>query len=337
MTDQKLFPVPRARLDLPPRADQRAALPQDFGRRYVIFGDAEEEFDWGAPFARGNTSTAAIASLPAATRRFNDRGCVPCYMVDYPVVNNPASAAIIRAMVESGQCDVGTQLHPWVNPPFEEEVNAFNSFTGNLPRDLQRAKLHALTATIEEATGFRPVTYRAGRYGIAEHTADLLIEAGYRMDVSIRARFDYSASGGADFSAHPIWPYRVAGPLWEAPLTAGWFGHLHRFPGLYRHAFLRGPLSRLGLLGRAALTPEDMPLADALEAIRILLGEGHALFSLSFHTPTVEIGHTPYVRDAGDLARFWTWWDGVLDQFDRAGVRPIRAHEIIDALDRGAG
>ena len=337
MNDQSMTdPAPQIRLDLPPRADQRAALPQDFGRRYVIFGDAEEEFDWGAPFARENTSTAAIAGLPAATQRFNDRGAVPCYMVDYPVVNNPESAAITRAMVESGQCDVGTQLHPWVNPPFEEEVSSFNSFTGNLPRELQRTKLHALTTKIEDATGFRPVTYRAGRYGIAAHTADLLIEAGYRMDVSVRALFDYSAQGGADFSAHPIWPYRVGGPLWEGPLTAAWLGHLRRFPALHKLPALRGPLSRLGLLSRVALTPEDMPLADAQEAIRILLGEGHALFSLSFHTPTVEIGHTPYVRDAADLARFWAWWDGVLDLFDRERVLPVRAHDIIKALDQAS-
>ncbi|MBB5687020.1 WalW protein [Sphingobium boeckii] len=323
-----------ARLDMPPRADQRAPLPADFGRRFVIFGDAEEEFDWNAPFARTNIATSAIASLPEATRRFNDHGAIPCYMVDYPVVDNPRSATILRAMADGDACDIGTQLHPWVNPPFDEDISDRNSFTGNLPRPLQRAKLHALTDRIEQATGQRPIIYRAGRYGIGEHTADLLIEAGYRLDVSVRALFDYRAAGGADFSHHPIWPWHVAGPLWEAPLTAAWLGGLRRFPGLHASPALRGPLARLGLLNRIALTPEDMPLPDVLEAIRILLGAGHRLFSLSFHTPSVEIGHTPYVRDAADLKRFWAWWDGVFALFAREGVAAIRGPEIVQALDR---
>jgi hypothetical protein len=35
------------------------------------------------------------------------------------------------------------------------------------------------------------------------------------------------------------------------------------------------------------------------------------------------------VRDATDLKAFWAWWDGVFDCFDRAGVRPVRAGEIV--------
>ena len=81
-------------------------------------------------------------------------------------------------MVEAGECDVGTQLHPWVNPPFDEAVTPANSFTGNLPVPLQRAKLHALTDAIEAATGMRPTVYRAGRYGIGRHTARLLARGG---------------------------------------------------------------------------------------------------------------------------------------------------------------
>ncbi len=323
--------VGSGRIDLPPHASARAALAPDFGRRFIIFGDAEEEFDWASPVRRDATSTAAIASLPAATRRFNDRGIVPAYMVDYPVVSNPASAATMRLMVERGHCDVGTQLHPWVNPPLEEEVNRTNSFTGNLPEPLQRAKLHMLTDAIEMATGVRPISYRAGRYGIGPHTAGLLVEAGYRLDVSVRALFDYSAEQGPDFSRHPTWPWWVEDGLLEVPLTAAFIGLLHRWPGLHRHEWLRGPMARGGLLNRVALTPEGMPLTEALAVIHQLLAGDTRLFSLSFHTPSVEPGHTPYVRDAADLKMFWRWWDGVFDLFDREGVRPARVEDILAA------
>jgi hypothetical protein len=322
------------RLDIPPEASARARLTPEFGRRFVIFGDAEEEFDWAAPLSREQVSTRAIASLPEATRRLNRSGVVPTYLVDYPVVATPASAAAVRGMVEAGECDVGTQLHPWVNPPFDEAVTPHNSFTGNLPEPLQRAKLHALTEAIERAVGVRPTVYRAGRYGIGPHTARLLIEAGYHLDVSVRSLFDYSAEGGPDFSHHPIWPWWVNQTLLEVPLTAGFSGPLHRWPHLYRRQALRGPLARTGMLNRVALTPEGMPLREALAVLRRLLDDGTRLFSLSFHTPSVEPGHTPYVRDEADLRTFWTWWDGVFDLFAGEGVRPTRAGEIVAAAGR---
>ena len=322
------------RLDIPPEATSRAKFAPTFGRRFAIFGDAEEEFDWSAPLSRAQVATTAVVGLPSATRRLNACGVVPTYLVDYPIVATPASATTMREMVEARECDIGTQLHPWVNPPFDEPVTPANSFTGNLPVPLQRAKLHALTEAIAAALGSRPTVYRAGRYGIGPHTARLLTEAGYRLDVSVRSLFDYSGEAGPDFSRHPIWPWWANDTLLEVPLTAGFTGPLHRWPGLYRRAGLRGPLARTGLLNRVALTPEGMPLAEALALIRRLLADGTRLFSLSFHTPSVVPGHTPYVRDAADLKMFWAWWDGVFDLFAREGVLPARADEILAAAWR---
>lgn len=319
------------RIDVPPAAASRVRLDAAFGRRFLLIGDAEEEFDWSRPLARENVATKAIAALPDATRRFNAAGVMPTYVADYPVVTDTASAAAMADMVATGACDIGTQLHPWVNPPYLEPVTPENSFTGNLPVSLQRAKLAALTDAIEAATGVRPTVYRAGRYGIGPATAGLLREAGYRMDVSVRATFDYSAEGGPDFTHHPIWPWWIDDRLVEVPLTAAYTGTLRQWSSLHRHHALRGPLSRAGLLNRVALTPEGVPLKEALAAIRRLLADGTRLFSLSFHTPSVAPGYTPYVRDAADLLAFWRWWDGVFDLFAREGVTACRPDDVIAA------
>ncbi|WP_293881817.1 polysaccharide deacetylase family protein [Sphingomonas sp.] len=310
----------------------RIVLPVDFGRRFAIFADAEEEFDWTAPFERAATGTSAMAALPTANARFVAAGCVPTHMVDWPIVDTPATAAILKGLLDADQCDIGTQLHPWVNPPFDEDVSDHNSYLGNLPVALQRAKLFALTDRIEQVLGARPTTYRAGRYGVGSDTAALLVEAGYRLDVSVRSLFDYRRQGGPDFSQHPVWPWRVSETLNELPLTAAFVGRLRRFPSIYDGA-IGGVLARSGIIGRVPLTPEGVPLADALAAIRCLLDDGHQLFSLSFHTPSVVPGHTPYVRDDGDLRLFWQWWDGVFDLFARNGVLPIRSTEIMTALE----
>jgi peptidoglycan/xylan/chitin deacetylase (PgdA/CDA1 family) len=320
------------RLDRIPQPGAEARLPDSFGRRFLVVGDAEEEFDWGKPFSRSAPATSAIAALPAATRRFAAAGAVPTYVVDYPVAANRGSADAMRAMAEANLCDIGAHLHPWVNPPYEEEVNSANSFAGALPFALERAKLAALTEKLTALTGRRPVVYRAGRYGIGPNTALILAELGYKLDLSIRPRFDYSAEGGPDFTSFPIRPWRI-GELLEVPLTTCLDGPLGAFPGLTRFAWLRGPLARTGLLNRIMLTPEGVPLGEAKTAIERLLDLGQRLFSLSFHTPTVEPGHTPYVRDAADLRIFWAWWDGVFDLFARHGILPVRAGEIIAAAE----
>jgi hypothetical protein len=57
------------------------------------------------------------------------------------------------------------------------------------------------------------------------------------------------------------------------------------------------------------------------------------VLNFSFHSPSVAPGHTPYVRDAADLARFFRWWDAALDLLDRLGVRPASLDDLLTADD----
>jgi hypothetical protein len=329
--------VPQGRLDLPPEERCYIRLPESFGRRFTVFCDTEEEFDWARPRSRDNRSTTHMTAMPDVQERFRRRGVKCVHLVDHPIATDPASVAMLRDWLERDEISVGTQLHPWVNPPHDEEVNTFNSFVGNLPVELERAKLENLTETITAAFGRRPIVYRAGRYGVGPNTADLLEQAGYSADVSVRALFDYGDEGGPDFSRVKPLPFRIEGSgLVELPLSAAYFGRLRaRGRGLYRAAARlpkgRGLLSRAGLLDRAPLTPEGVPLADALAAAKALIDDGARWFSLSFHSPSVEPGHTPYVRTAEDLRSFHAWWDGMFDFFEAQGIAPASIEETIAA------
>lgn len=328
---------PEGRLDRPPLDASRAVLAPDFGRRFLVFVDTEEEFDWSAPFRR-DAATTTLAALPDAQRRLRGAGIAPTYLVTWPIADDPRAGDMLRPWLAAGECDVGAQLHPWVTPPFAEAVTQANSFAGNLPFDIEHAKLISLTDRIETAVGRRPTSYRAGRYGVGANSAALLDRTGYRLDVSTRPLHDYGAEGGPDFAGHPIWPW-WAGPkrhLLELPLGAAFVGALRRHAGLYRHAppLLRGLLGRSRLLSRIALTPEGMPVADTLAAVRALLDDGTQVLSLSFHSPSLVPGHTPYVRDRADLSRFWRWWDAVLDLLAREDVAPASPAELLDAAWR---
>lgn len=320
-------------------ADGRPVRWRDgFGTRFTLFVDTEEEFDWRAPFRHDGWGVSAVAALPAAHRRFAGRGVESCYLVDYPVATDPAAIDALRAIVAHGRATIGAQLHPWVNPPFDEALSPHSSFAGNLPTALEAAKLDRLTDALVQVTGRRPTVYRAGRYGLGPATLRLLAARGYALDSSMRARYDYRAQGGPDYRAIGNHAFRT-GPdsgIVELPLTTVFTGRLRRggarlYAAAGRVPRGRGVLARLGLLHRVALTPEDMPLADALEAIRVAVGEGVRVLNFAYHSPSLVPGHTPYVRDAADLAGFWRWWDAVLDLLDALGVRPASSDDILAA------
>jgi len=325
------------RLNRQPRANDYIAFPESFGRRFTVFSDTEEEFDWGKPRSRDNRSTTHMAAMPDLQERFRRRGVKCVHLVDHPIATDPKSVAMLREWLERDEISVGTQLHPWVNPPHEEEVNTFNSFVGNLPIPLEQAKIENLTAAIASAFGRRPIVYRAGRYGVGANTARLLAEAGYEADVSVRALHDYSDEGGPDFSRIRPFPFRVGGgDLLELPLSTAYVGHLRNMGGaVFRAASRlprgRGLLYRTGLLNRVPLTPEGVPLEEALAAARALIADGVRWFSLSFHSPSVEPGHTPFVRTAEDLRAFHAWWEGMFDFFEREGIAPASIEETIAA------
>lgn len=317
----------------PPTGEERVRWPDAFGTRFLVTVDVEEEFDWSRPLARENRSTSAMAALPEAHRRFADAGVGLACMVDHPVASDPASVAVLTRVLEDGRSAVAAQLHAWVTPPFAEELTPANSYPGNLPAELEGAKIDAITAALVHAFGQQPVAYRAGRYGIGPDTLRLLAARGYRADLSVRARYDYRADGGPDFTRVAPGAYRRGGML-EVPLTTVFTGRA-RSPGLYAAAgrvpHARGVLARTGLLSRVALTPEDMPIADALEAVRVAVGEGERLLVFSFHSPSLAPGHTPYVRDAADLAMFHDWWRRMLTHLAAVGVAPTTLDEVIAA------
>jgi hypothetical protein len=76
-----------------------------------------------------------------------------------------------------------------------------------------------------------------------------------------------------------------------------------------------------------------MPLPEVLRAVEQLIEDGVQLFSISFHSPSLHPGHTPYVRTEADLDLFYAWWDGIFDFFARRGITPASIEEVLDAAN----
>lgn len=325
----------------PPAPQSTARFAPGFGQRALLTVDTEEEFDWTGPFTRTEHGLDHVSSIGRFQEFCEGIGVSPVYLVDWPIVSNPVAVDIIGSAVRTGKAEVGIQLHPWVNPPFTEDVGVHNSFAGNLPPALERAKFMRLRDRIADAFNVVPLIYRAGRYGLGPETAGLLRDAGVAIDSSVRTNFDYRGYDGRDYSGHPLVPYWVDDErsLLELPLTTVFYGLLRRQGRPLQRLATRvprvgGALARLGLLERIALTPEGVTVSEAIKGIDMALDDGLPLLVLSFHSPSLSPGFTPYVRDARDLDRLYDWFRRVYDYLDLRGVISTTVAEIMDSVER---
>ena len=325
-----------------PAASDLITLDSGEAPRFWVTIDTEEDFDWDAPFARTGYRLASVPALAECQGYFDRAGVKPIYLVDWPIVADDRAAEILGAARNAGRCEIGAQLHPWVTPPYEEDVNERNSYTGNLPAELQRAKMTALRDAIRDRFGVQPTAYRAGRYGLGPDTAAMLAELGFRCDTSVRSGFDYHAGHGPDYRAAPLHPWWVKvgqGAVLEMPVTTvfgGLFGRAGRWLYHRTSSNSHAALARLGLAERIALTPEGIPAERACIAIDIAIDLCLPVLNFSFHSPSLQPGNTPYVRSQADLDLFYRWWDVVLGHLARRGVEATTAAGILAMAERKA-
>ncbi len=286
--------------------------PEDPPSLFVVV-DTEAEFDWNTGFDRSHTQVSSMRQQEPVQRLLESFGVRPIYVVDYAIASQPEGYEPLREMMARHACVIGAHMHAWVTPPFEEALSEYNSFGGNLPVDLEERKLRALIAMIEASFGITPLFFRAGRYGVGQHTMDLLAKLGFQVDLSLLPHADLRARGGPDFRFAECVPYRAgAGGILSVPMTRGQIGMLAPMPphlqGLLQQRVasrlrVQGVLARLNLANTVTLTPEGVPAAEQVRLIDTMMARGCRTFVMHYHSPSLAM-RTPYVRTEADLASF---------------------------------
>lgn len=285
----------------------------------IVVVDTEEEFDWSKLPDPSNSSVSAIDQIGRVQDIFDEYGIVPCYVIDYPIASHTDGIENLKPILDQGRCEVGSHLHPWVNPPYDEAMSWPNTYPGNLPPELEFSKLEILTDTIEKNFAQRPTIYKAGRYGVGENTTEILRRLGYRIDLSICSAFDYRADGGPDFTSFGAKPYWFGSgrEMLEIPLSGAFVGmagamasHVYNLSGYFDILKARGILSRLGIVDRLMLSPEGYQFSEHKKLTDFLIRKGVRTFTWNFHSPTVVPGMTMYTQSEREVGSF-------LDSFRR--------------------
>jgi hypothetical protein len=289
----------------------------------IVSLDTEED-NWNR--SRTGITVANIDELPRQARFFERLGARPTYFTTYQVAIDPGAAAVMREVSQHGRGEIGAHLHPWNTPPLTEAFVPRNSMTANLPADLQLAKIQTLTAALEQAFGRRPTSFRAGRYGIGPDTVSALQACGYQVDSSVSPFISLEAvDEGPSFIGAPIVPYRLDpsgdirqqspnGTIAEIPLSFGFnrtpfnvFEPVQRLLEAPPFSWLRVPgiAARTGLIRRLSLSPEFQTVADMLTLSARLLESGARHLHISWHTPSLKPGLSPFTATPADVERLY--------------------------------
>ena len=297
---------------------------------FVISIDTEED-DWGC-FRRSGHGCVNIERIPSVQEIFDRYGARPTYLITYQVAADRDSVKVLKKILDSGRCEIGSHCHPWNTPPFEEEPCEYSSMLCNLPEDLQYRKLETLHEAIRASFGVEPTSFRAGRWGFSETVARNLLKLGYRVDTSVSPFCDWSEYCGPDFTDEPAGPYFIrctAGgdretgvALVEIPPTIGFFQKNFACcrrvasiiqSGLFQGLHVPGLLKRMNLLNLACLSPEQSSGRDMLRLSRSFMRNGYGYLNMSFHSTSLLPGRSPFVPDESAYRRLLSGIDCLLD------------------------
>lgn len=304
--------------------------------------DTEGDNQWSAA-ARLAPSYHNIYALPALHALFERHGVRPTYLVTYPVARDPGSAAVLKALLRRGTCEIGAHHHAWETPPCTEEDVRRHVYALQLPDERFTAQLGALTGAIAEAVEERPTSYRSGRFGFSAHHVRPLEEAGYSNDSSVAPLFSETHKGGPDFAEASAEPYRLSydhptrpgsSRVLELPISCALNRRVPRRAALW---WARAPkpyttkrvLRRLGIVRPLWLRPSYSSLED-MKALAIRLAQdGAPILNLLFHSSEAIVGGSPYNGTQQELDAFL----GRLDEFlafatGQLGATPLTFREF---------
>ena len=295
-----------------------------------------------------------LRKLIGLQQMFDRHDVRPTYLVSYPVATDKESVSILRGFMEEGKCEIGTHVHAWNTPPFEEEKTVRNTMLCNLDKDLQYRKLEALHEKIVENFKTTPVSFRSGRWGFDRTVAENIHKLGYKVDTSVSPYLNWESYHGPDFSDRSPQPEMMrvgedsetGSCLLEVPATIGFLqgnyelcnACLKTISGsALRHLRLVGILDRLNLLNKVWLSPESDNEGKMIRLAESIKGRGYGILNMFFHSTTLQQGLTHFTKTAEDVNELNRRIEMFLEYKERENIRSITLSETLDVYVPKAG
>ena len=287
-----------------------------------------------------------IERLPELQKMFDRYGVKPTYLISYPVATDKNSISILRKIMEDDRCEIGTHLHTWNTPPFEEERIPKNTMLFNLDGDLQYRKLVSLHAKIFDNFQVEPVTFRSGRWGFDQTVAQTIHRLGYKVDTSVSPYSSWEKYHGPDFSDRSPKPEMIhfAGNgdqdswILEVPATIGFlqgnYDRCNRWMktisgSALRHLRLLGILDRLNVINKVCLSPEPDTAEKMIRLAESMKRNGYQILNMFFHSTSLQHGLNHFTKTKEEAEELTRRIERFLEYASASDIRPIKLSEAL--------
>ena len=280
--------------------------------------DTEEDGAWDGKYPRHDECTVKnVAYLQSFQNFCNRLGVLPTYLIDFPVANNKESISVLKSFSDQKNCEIGSHVHSWCNPPYEAENNIRNTFLNNLPQDLQLKKLKVLTEAIEDNFSIKPVSYRAGRYGFDASSIPVLEELEYKVDTSIVPFRNVKNVDEPSFGKVQLEPFFLDykdishegnSSILEIPITVEF---TRRIPGFLKSIYpdfpdigFRRLLRKFFDVDLIWLRPSYASLNQMIKLVDSVIASQNTVLNMMFHSSELMPGGSPYNETPEDVSNF---------------------------------
>ena len=174
---------------------------------FIITIDTEGDDLWSRP---KKITTRNVNFLPRFQSLCESYGLKPTYLTTYEMAISPTFQKFGKNILTRKTGEIGMHLHAWNTPPIIPLTRNdffFLTYLTEYPESVMRNKIQFLTNLLEKIFGVKMRSHRAGRYGLNETYAKILVENGYCVDCSVTPYVNWKPTighpnrkGGPDYS-----------------------------------------------------------------------------------------------------------------------------------------
>jgi len=268
---------------------------------------------------------------------FNRFGAKPTYLLDSEVIENNESVKTILSL--NGEYELGTHLHSEFIKPCEGNNGCDKAGSGKFAcydysDEIESEKLKNLTLSFEKSFGYKPLCYRAGRFGSDINTIKSLAKLGYLVDSSVTPHINWTRQHGPNFKDYPEQPYFIDpysfnkpnndSKILEVPVSIGG---------------KRLPILPDQWLFYSWLRPTHVSVSEQKKLIRQYMqkykDQERIVFCMMFHSMEIIPNASPYTRSQKGVDRLLSRMEAVLKFFKEMDTHFVGLVDIYNLYSEG--
>lgn len=262
------------------------------------------------------------------TPLFQEYGVRPTYLLAHEILKDDNAMEVLR---NTPDCELGTHLH-WHDPerfPYRDRMHRY-FVQGHFSYEEELFQMKQLTDLFRQKTGYKPISFRAGRFGTGANTGKILTELGYKIDTSVTPHIKHTcpyAGDIVDYSDAEEMPHYIredgnlrysgSGSLLEVPVT------------IWMRRRYWDPVS-LPAKKPAWFRPRYMNKYEML--LNLIFSRKLKIVNMMFHNVEVVPGLSAYAQNEQEVKKYLHDMSSILHMASRLGYEFITLSELLPRL-----